>query len=259
MKIWLHADDFGRSPAISRNILDVIYNGLIGSVSVMVDEVSDEHIELKNIKDLKIKLHLNLTEKKFLIKKNNKNIEKQFNFLTLFFASRKWKVAIKKEINKQIKTYITLFELNELRVDGHEHAHIVPWIYSYIINQKQVEVVEIRYPDEDIFYVNNRVLSMGHFYRNLFLLLSVKFLFKIKKHKKINPPIFHGLLYSSLYDEEVLKKNIERCKSLNKDVEILLHPGQTKFSERKNFDKKYFDFYISNQRNIEKDILKNSN
>lgn len=259
MKIWFHADDFGRSSVISRNILDVIYDGLLESVSVMIDEITDEHVELKNINNLKIKLHLNITEKKFSIKKNNKYVEKQFNFITLFFVSKKWKAVIKNDIDKQIETYLSFFELNELRVDGHEHAHIVPWIYSHIVNQKKVNVVEIRYPDEDIFYVNSSFLLRAHFFRNLFLSLLIKLLFKLKKYKKINPPIFYGLLYSSLYDEKVFKKNIERCKSFNKDVEILLHPGQTDLSERKNFNKRYFDFYIADQRNIEKNILKSPN
>ena len=49
MKIILHADDFGRSPIISKNIIDCIDQGGINQVSVMMGFV-DKGIHKKLIK-----------------------------------------------------------------------------------------------------------------------------------------------------------------------------------------------------------------
>ena len=62
-KIYFHADDYGRSKQISNNIINCIKKGNINSVSVMVSYLPYiYHKKLKNIKNINIKLHLNLTE-----------------------------------------------------------------------------------------------------------------------------------------------------------------------------------------------------
>lgn len=133
----------------------------------------------------------------------------------------------------------------------------MPWVYTYILNQGNIKVAEIRYPKESLFFVNYKFLINLHFLRNLFLTLMLRILFNVINFKKINPPEFYGLLYSSLYNKKVLNKNIEQCKKKKQNVEILFHPGKASQAEKKYFNKKYYKFYISNQRNLEKNILKN--
>lgn len=89
-KILLHADDFGRSSEISKNILKCLEYGSLNSVSVMVDHDQDSLYKLKELKGINIRLHLNLTE----IPKTNK-INSEFlsniNFFKLLFLNKRKK------------------------------------------------------------------------------------------------------------------------------------------------------------------------
>ena len=81
----IHADDYGYSENISQNILDCYKNGIINSLSVMID-TSDKLIsKLINSNIENISLHLNLTS---LASANNKEDEeflKSLTFTKLFF------------------------------------------------------------------------------------------------------------------------------------------------------------------------------
>ena len=79
--IQLHADDFGRSKEISNNILKCIKFGFLDGVSVMINHDNDSHKILKKIKNVNIRLHLNLTE--FPKSESNKNL----SFLKLIFLN----------------------------------------------------------------------------------------------------------------------------------------------------------------------------
>ena len=61
-KILFHADDFGRSSEISKNIFKCLEFGYLNSVSVMVNHDQDSLKKLAKIKNINIRLHLNLTD-----------------------------------------------------------------------------------------------------------------------------------------------------------------------------------------------------
>ena len=61
-KIYFHADDFGRSKVISKNIYKCIKLGIINSVSIMVGFNENYFDKIKKDRYLNIRLHLNLTE-----------------------------------------------------------------------------------------------------------------------------------------------------------------------------------------------------
>ena len=46
---------------------------------------------------------------------------------------------------------------------------------------------------------------------------------------------------------------------MNKDTEILLHPGHTDETEKGKFKNRYYKFYSSNQRINEKELTYNIN
>jgi len=259
MKIFLHADDFGRSPKISNSIFDSITKGKINSVSVMVDEITPDHEKLKKIKNLKMKLHLNLTEKKYFIYKDDKKIVKEFNFITLIFASKKWRKVILQEINEQIKRYANFYDLEEIIIDGHEHAHIIPWVYREIASIDYIKIKEVRWPYEKIIDFKLSHILNKRFIRNLIVVLLVKIILLFNKKYKFQSPIFFGLLYSDLYNKNILNSTIKSARSMNKDTEILLHPGHTDETEKGKFKNRYYKFYSSNQRINEKELTYNIN
>ena len=133
-KIYFHADDYGRSKQISNNIINCIKKGNINSVSVMVSYLPYiYHKKLKNLKNVNIKLHLNLTE---LPRKNLKKIN-DLSFLKLVFLKSKNKKIIYNEIENQIKRYKKLYKLKSIQIDGHEHVQMIPWIFNFIKKLKK--------------------------------------------------------------------------------------------------------------------------
>lgn len=246
MKIILHADDFGRSPIISKNIIDCIDQGGISQVSVMMGFV-DEGIHKKLIKKkINTRLHLNLTENKFLNKKNNKD----FTFIELLFLAKKDRKIIFNEIIKQISEYSKIYKTKKIKLDGHQHVHMIPWIYKYIYNLKLYKISEIRYSDEKFIYFNSRILFKLKFYRNLLAWLLIKLL-SLKNKRRYNYK-FYGLIFSDIFNENLLKNLINKS---SKDSEILLHPGFTNNKEKRLFNSYFFKYYSSKQRQLEKKIL----
>ena len=69
-KVYFHADDYGRSKEVSKNILKCLTKGNLNSVSIMIDHDQKCHKKLKKLKNVNKRLHLNLTE---LPVKKNKN------------------------------------------------------------------------------------------------------------------------------------------------------------------------------------------
>ena len=60
-KIYFHADDFGRSRIISRNIWKCVKLNIVNSISIMVGFDEYYFDQIKKKRNLNIKLHLNLT------------------------------------------------------------------------------------------------------------------------------------------------------------------------------------------------------
>ena len=77
-KIYFHADDFGRSKLISKNIYKCIRSGIINSISIMVGFNENYFDKIKKDRSINIRLHLNLTE---YYKKNSLN--ENYSFLKL--------------------------------------------------------------------------------------------------------------------------------------------------------------------------------
>lgn len=247
MKFILHADDFGRSQVISKNIIECIDKNKLNQVSVMMDFVNIKTHKILLKKKIKTRLHLNLTDNKYL--NNNKS---DFTFIELFFLSKKFKKVVFKEINNQLYKYSRIYGQKNIRIDSHQHVHMIPWIYRYIYNLKSYKITEIRYPVESFSYFNIKVFFNTKFYRNILAWLIIKlFSFKNKKRSKY---FFKGLILSDMYDEELYKKSLKNTK---KNTEILLHPGFTNYKERKLFNRFFFKYYSSKQRYLEKKILLN--
>jgi predicted glycoside hydrolase/deacetylase ChbG (UPF0249 family) len=247
MKFILHADDFGRSPVISKNIIQCIDKGKIQQTSVMMGFVNVKIHKILSKKKIKKRLHLNLTENKYL-----DNKKKDFTFFGLFFLRKKFKEIIFKEINNQIYEYCKIYGAKNIRLDSHQHVHMIPWIYKYIYNCKLYKISEIRYSVENLLYFNIKVLFNIKFYRNILAWFIIKLC--SYKNKKKSKYFFQGLILSDMYDEELLKKSIKKAKE---NTEILLHPGFTNYKERKMFNKIFFKYYNSKQRYLEKKILFN--
>ena len=55
-------------------------------------------------------------------------------------------------IKIQISEFKKFYKRNVVKLDSHEHVHMIPWIFDLIIkNLKNFKIKEIRIPDEKFF------------------------------------------------------------------------------------------------------------
>ena len=256
-KIHIHADDFGRSELISRNILKCIDNKNISSVSVLVgfdEKYFDNIIEKK----INIKLHINLTEsyKNFLINRSYTFFELLFLQLNPNFSQHKEKII--DQIETQIQYFKKKFKINDIKIDSHEHIHIIPWINKILIDLKNKhKIIEIRNPSEGYYFVGFKYFINSTYLSNLLKLTLIKFLNLFNNIDESND--FTGLNYTGIQNFETIKKGINLKVKSKKNIEVLIHPGCTNANEKKNFNKKYFKYYNSSERLREFKIASSKN
>ena len=204
-KILFHADDFGRSKEISNNIIKCIKFGFLDSVSVMVNHDNNSHKNLKKLKGINIRLHLNLTE--FPKSEINKNS----SFLKLVFLNDIQKKKIIKEINSQINKFLKIYKPKDLKIDSHEHVHMIPWISEYLLKQKKFNIKELRNSNEKLMLPRLIDLVNLNYLRNVIACCTLKIFSFFKKNSR-NSPQFAGLLYSGMQNEHTIKKSLNFFK-----------------------------------------------
>ena len=258
-KIFLHADDFGRSELISNNIINCIKIGSVNSISVIVGFDEKYFKKIINIKNINIKLHLNLTEKN-----NFSTLDKDYSFFQLllmrfhpnFYLKKK---NIKAEIEKQILYFKRTFNKKNIKLDSHEHIHVIPWINNIISELKiKHKIIELRDPRENFFYLNLTDFFKVNFLINIIKISVIKFLYFFHDNKENyqSNPSFTGVLYTGFQSINSIVKGINSNKIKNKSLEILIHPGYTNNSELKKFKKKYYKYYSSKNRINEYRLVK---
>tara|TARA_Y100000590_G_scaffold391588_1_gene468349 strand:+ start:1391 stop:2218 length:828 start_codon:yes stop_codon:yes gene_type:complete len=255
-KIYFHADDFGRSIEVSKNIMKCLINGNLNSVSIMVNNQNNKyHQKLKKLKKINKRLHLNLTD--FSNKDLKKNsLPSNLNFIKLIFLSDQEKKKIYKEIELQIKKYKKIYKPKTLKIDGHEHIHMIPWILRYLQKIKNKHnIKEFRNSNENLMTPRFSDLLSFRYYRNLAACVLVKFLYYFQDSPKIIAPNFSGIIYSGIQSEETIINTLNFFKKNNyKYCEILIHPGYASLKESSKFHKNYFNFYNSKNRKKEFDL-----
>ncbi len=251
-QIFFHADDFGRSKEISNKILKCLKFGHLNSVSIIVNQDQSLLNEIKKIKNVKKKLHLNLTELKGIKKDNPIS---NLSFIKLLFI-KKDKELVYREIDNQINKFIKIYKPKQLKIDGHEHVHLIPWIYNYLTNHpKKLKISEIRILNEELPYLRLYLFIRPKYLRNLIAwgILKICSFFN-KKNNHISPKFF-GLIHSGLQNERTVTESIKFLKKKNfRSSEILVHPGYTNLKEKKFFKNNYFNFYKSRNRKTEYDL-----
>lgn len=255
VNFFFHADDYGRSELISKNIANCIEANIISSISIIVTNkiFGLDYIKRKNIKK---RLHINLTD-------FPPNVDgmmcKKHSFFGLLFSPllgnfQKKKFDITQEIIRQINIYKKNFELKSIEVDSHQHVHMIPWIFNILYDLKDKHQINfIRVPDEKILCYELLITNLN-FLLNILKLFLIK-LFIIINYKKIktlnNKINFNGIIFSSCPNDKIIKKVIENSKNLKFKSEILLHPGFSNISEKDQFENFFFRFYTSPSRKKE--------
>tara|TARA_S200000501_G_C20776040_1_gene722729 strand:+ start:317 stop:1141 length:825 start_codon:yes stop_codon:yes gene_type:complete len=250
-KIYFHADDFGRSKLISKNIYKCIKFGIVNSISVMVGFNENYFDKIKKDRYLNIRLHLNLTEN---YKKSSLNENYSFLKLMLLRFTPNFmghKENIKKEIESQIIYFKKKFNLKIIQIDSHEHIHVIPWINDIIVElKKKYNVVELREPIEKYYLVKFIDIIKAAYLMNIIKFLLIKFLsiFHNKNKKTLIKKNFTGILYTGFQNFNSIIKGIKINSKNDKTLEVLIHPGYTNYSEVRLFKNRYFNYYSSKNR-----------
>ena len=250
-KIYFHADDFGRSQVISKNIFKCIQRKNINSISIMMGFDESYFTKIKKIRNLKIKLHLNLTEsyEGSSLKNNYSFLKLLFLRFNLDFFSHKKKIEI--EIEKQIILFKKKFKVDKIRIDSHEHVHVIPWINKLLLNlRKKHKIIELRDPIENHYFVSLIDFMNVQYLNNIIKFLLISFLRKFhdKSKDELIKSTFTGLFYTGFQNFKTIAMGIKKNIKDSKFLEILIHPGHTNISEINLFKNKYFLYYSSKQR-----------
>jgi predicted glycoside hydrolase/deacetylase ChbG (UPF0249 family) len=144
--IWLCADDYGISPAVSKAIRELVAQGRLNATSVMVGAPSFDHSEASELKMLNagarrvaIGLHVTLTGK-FKPMSPGFRPTRHGTFLSLAemmvrgrlgLLSRK-RLAV--EIATQLEAFVTQFGQLPDFIDGHQHVHLFPQVREALLD-----------------------------------------------------------------------------------------------------------------------------
>lgn len=283
----IHADDYGLTIQNSVDILSLIEQSKINSISVLPNfECFEECMmmlsKLKNARhaNISVSVHLNLMEGHACQKKEVvtalTDSEGRFSLSwgKLILASvnpltfRKIKAQIKAEFISQIDAVKNqMGEDYKVRIDSHQHTHVIPIAREALIEilrENRYHVEFVRIPIEplkpfikhvELWKTYSPINIIKHFILNR---LSASF---EKKVTQLQQEIKHGLLWGVIMSGWM---DHERVKSLYQDMytyselkgqtlEILFHPGAVKREElTEDYTKEGFvDFHLSDGRTEE--------
>lgn len=290
-EIDIHADDYGLSVNTSRSILSCIHADRLNSISVLPNmSCFDECLKLweKELPEQKkrpaVSIHLNFVEGHCLCapEKLNLLVDSDGYFKTswvsLFWSCfslhrKQIKAQLKLEIKAQIeKIRSTYLEDDRLRIDSHQHTHMIPVVFDAlheVIAENHYKIKYIR-NSRDFLFPYLRQVSLWPTYRPINLvkvlilnILSFRMERKLKKFG-INRMYLWGILMSGKMDRPRIKKlfpSISKIAANHKrTLEILFHPGTLLADEDgKDFvNRDAVAFYTSKNRKIEFETLMTS-
>lgn len=289
--IDIHSDDFAYSVNSSRQIIELVKNQKLDSISIMPNMASfEECMELfyNAIPSFSylplLSVHVNLVEGYSLSKQPplssdgiiNLSWGKLFAMSFIPFNSN-FKNQLSQEIELQIKRVneavsksIEIAKDNNIpvsqygiRIDTHVHTHPIPIVWKSLIDvieRNNLNIEYIRNPKEPLGpFVKNKIVKNAPFVnivKNRILMMLSKKIDSYCEKSDLPKQYMCGLLFSGNMDERVKKIKDELIIFANndkRDMELLFHPGMALKGEySKEKKKEFFDsFNSSNNRQIE--------
>jgi chitin disaccharide deacetylase len=149
--IWLCADDYGISPAVSKAIRELIERGRLNATSVMVVAPALDHDSAaalsalgKDGRRLAIGLHVTLTGRFKPLTTGYRPV-RHGNFVSLAEMMVRGSLRLLNrdrlagEIGAQLKAFTDLFGRAPDFVDGHQHSHLFPQVreaFLHVVKQQ---------------------------------------------------------------------------------------------------------------------------
>ena len=231
-KLIVHADDFGLTHGVNTGIIDAHLNGILTSTSIMANGPAfDEAIELAYAAPtLDIGVHLTLVEEIPIVSPTDipsivdKNGRLLANAKEVYIRYLKKKLCLK-HIRAEFEAQIIRIKSTGLpisHIDGHQHLHILPAIFSIVEElAKKHDIQAIRIPKERI----RKYMFRNHLNIKRILELAVLNVYASISSTTLNhPDEFLGFYYGG----QLNIKNLDSVLShLPEDgtYELMCHPG----------------------------------
>ena len=159
-KIDVHADDYGLTMNTSIDIMEGVNAGKLNSISIMPNttcfDVAKKYF-FENVLENKmplISVHLNFMEGYCVADKSKLSylvdedglfciswgtlVKYNYNYFIRKKVKEQLKVEIRAQLHKVIDAYGLLAEDKKLRVDSHQHTHMIP-----IVMEALIEVIDV--------------------------------------------------------------------------------------------------------------------
>ncbi len=142
-KIIFNADAFGISKGVNQAVVKAYEQGLLNSASLMVNQkYTKEAVDLsENMPNLKMGLHINLTNEQSCLSKNeipllvDKNGKFKNGFAKLLWLSVFKYKQLKEQAQKEIEAQIVQTQALHVsldHVDSYRHVHMIPAIFAAV-------------------------------------------------------------------------------------------------------------------------------
>ena len=235
LKIIFNADDFGISRGVNAAIIEAHTKGILNSTSLMINqEFAPEAIAAaKQMPDLEIGLHLNLTNEKpaanpqdipLLVGADGKLKNGFVNLLLLsILHPHKFAAQAETEIRAQVQKYLAT-GLKMAHIDGHRHIHLIPAVFKIVRKiAQEYNVPRIRVMNENALNTILQNKSKSWLVDGgLIKYFILRFLTWWNGYK---PDIyFYTILFTCKISREQFC-NIKIPRGYNA-VEIMIHPGK---------------------------------
>ena len=280
--IYFCADDYGINDTASMHIQECIDAGALNRVSVFPNFDRVDLHKIRNNKNIRIALHLNLVEGKCmenadeidLLADTNGYMRHDFvGLLKLSLFHRKnFEAQVYKEIKAQVLFWKSILpEDIPFCIDSHQHTHMIPAVFRAllkVLRDEKIHLEHMRIPAEPLMpYIKTPSLYFTYSPINIIKQWLLKLLWLMnKKHKKtekIPTAYFLGILFSGKMDKKrvnkVLPKYIKMAEKRGRDIEVLFHPGYVN-KQKNDFENKnvtFHEFYLSENRKTEFDSVMN--
>lgn len=292
MQIDIHADDYGLTASTSKAILEGINAGKLNSTSIMpnMQDFSQSAIyweqNLKNGIKPMLSVHLNFMEghcvadpEKLSHLVDGKGLFDiswgdlvKYNFNP--FVRKQVKQELKREIKVQIERVADAYNIDlqsQLRIDSHQHTHMIPIVLEAIAEVSEEEkwgISYVRVTREAIIPYLHAISYWGtHECINSIkvMVLNTFALWDKKLFRKMGMPdmLLSGVFFSGEMSLKRVKRILPYLKKAadrqNCNLEILFHPGTAQVSEMgEEFNHPGAnEFYLSKGRQMEYEAMMN--
>lgn len=268
--ITIAADDFGLTRGITDTILEVVDEGPVQIVSILANGEAvayalDEY--RKRDSSLTLAVHLTLTEGRAL--SAPQDIPHLVDARGMFkhsiaglwgaylFASNKTRIALRHEVHAEIEAQCAIIRtalgVDEISVNGHEHVHMIPFVFEELMTIKGVSAVRI--VRENFFFCGTPSLR-NVLARFVLAMLSTRATQSANAHGIRTNDWFVGFLYSGHMDQKIAQAGIAHTG--RGSLEVLFHPGSALSGELSQWreGRAGIAWHYAPERQIERETLK---